>query len=156
MSRRSRLRSAKRRVKRRVKAKRQCLPPPRTMRAVPSPAIILLLEPRLLLTAKGIVIIFRGWKPVTCDRINVLRTILLTTRPTPGPTTSLAHVEFIIVIQTTGEYIVTGGILQSPTLTPGTLFCICRSGFRHLLGGRKDSTPSIRSNGVQGNSRTIA
>jgi hypothetical protein len=123
---------------------------------MPSPAIILLIEPRLLLTTKGIVIIFRGWKPVTCDRINVLRTILLPTRPAPGPTTSLTHVEFVIVIQTTCEYIVTGGILESPAPTPRTLLCICRSGFRHLLGGRKDSTPSIRRNGVQGNSRTIA
>lgn len=125
------------------------------MRTVPSPAIILLLEPLLLLTAKGIVIIFRGWKPVTCGRINVLRTILLPTRPAPGPTTPLTHVEFVIVIQTTGEYIVTGRILERPAPTPRTLFCICRSGFRHLLGGRKDSTPSIRRNGVQANHGTI-
>ena len=102
-----------------------------------SPAILLLLESSLLLTTKGIVIILRRWKPVTRGRINVLRTILLPTRPAPGPTTSLAHVEFIIVIQTTGEYIITGGILESPTPTPRTLFCICRAGFRHLLGGRK-------------------
>lgn len=122
---------------------------------MPSSAIILLLEPRLLLTAKGIVIIFRLWKPVTRGRINVLRTILLPARPTPGPTTSLAHVEFIIVIETTCEYIVTGGILQSPTLTPGALLCICRAGFRHLLGGRKDSRQSIRRNGVQANHGTV-
>jgi len=113
------------------------LPPPRTMRTMSSPAILLLLESNLLLTTKGIVIILRGWKPVTRHRINVLRTILLPTRPAPRPTTSLAHVEFIIVIQTTCEYIVTGGIFQSPSPTPRTLLCICRAGFRHLLGGRK-------------------
>lgn len=131
------------------------LPSPRTMRAMSSPAILLLFESRLLLTTKGIVIILRSWQPVTRGRINVLGTILLPTRPTPGPTTSLAHVEFVIVIQTTGEHIITGGILESPTPTPRTLFCVCRAGFRHLLGGRKDSTPSIRKNGVQANHGTI-
>jgi len=77
-------------------------------------------------------------------RINVGCTILLPTGPAPGPATSLPDMELVLVVKSTSKDIVACCIFESPAATPRTGFGIVRAGFRHLLGGRKDSMPSIR------------
>jgi len=58
-------------------------------------------------------------------RINIDITEFLAAFPAPGSATARAYHEQIgIGLESAGEYIVTGGVLQTPAFAPGTLFGI--------------------------------
>ena len=110
----------------------------RTVRAVSSFAILFLFESSLCLAAKGVMAVLCIRQTLARDRINVGGTILLPTRPTPGPATPLSHMEFVLVVKSTRKDIVARCIFESPAATPRTGFGVVRAGFRHLFCGRKD------------------
>ena len=94
------------------------------MRTVPTFAVSLLGKPGLGTAAKGVVAILGIRELLPCSRINILRTILLTTLPTPTSPTSLPHLEFVCMIKATCENIVAGRIFEAPPLAPRTLLRI--------------------------------
>ena len=81
---------------------------------------------RVPLTALCIVIIPSRRQLYTRRRIIIQRAEFFTTAPTPGTTTSVTNNKSATRIETTGKYIVTGIILQTPAFTPWTLLCIPR------------------------------
>jgi hypothetical protein len=69
---------------------------------------------------------------MTCFRIDVSSTKLLTTFPAPRPSTTGANVEiFAICRKTTRKNIITRIIFETPPLTPGALLGV------HLVWGPK-------------------
>ena len=98
---------------------------------MPSFAIILLFEPFLRPTTKGVVPVPCIWLALSCCRISVEAAVFLSAGPAPRLSAALAHVEFILVIKAAGKDIVTCGVLECPATAPGTAFCICRTGLWH-------------------------
>jgi hypothetical protein len=95
-------------------------------------AILFFLEARFLLATKGIVIVLCCRKPISCLWIIILRTILLSTCPTPRATAPQADMEFVSVVKATRENIGTRIVFQTPTRAPRTLLRICRPFFFHF------------------------
>jgi hypothetical protein len=81
------------------------------MTAVPTFAVLLLLEPLFCLTAKGIMPILCIWATLARERISVEAAVFLSAGPAPRLSASLAHVELVLVIKPTRKHIVAGGIL---------------------------------------------
>jgi hypothetical protein len=102
------------------------------MRIVSSRTEIFLFESRLFLTARRIMMVFCGGRLHACFLVVISATIFLTTYPTPRPPTSVSHVEFIPEIHATRKDVITCSVLQTPPLTPRTLFRIVRAGFSWL------------------------
>jgi hypothetical protein len=105
------------------------------MRIVSSRTEIFLFESRLFLAAGGIVMVFCGGRLHARFLVVIRAAIFLTTYPTPRPPTSLTDVEFIHEIHTARKNIITRPVLQTPPLTPRTLFRIGRAGFSWLHRG---------------------
>lgn len=95
-----------------------------TMRIMTSRTEIFLFESRLFLAARGVVMVFCRRRLHARFLVVVRATIFLTTYPTPRPPTSLANMEFVPEIHATRKHVITCSILQTPSLTPRTLFCI--------------------------------
>lgn len=95
-----------------------------TMRIMTSRTEIFLFESRLFLAARRIVMVFCRRRLHACFLIVVRATIFLTTYPTPRPPASVSHVEFVPEIHATRKHVITCSVLQTPPLTPRTLFCI--------------------------------
>jgi hypothetical protein len=93
--------------------------------AVASFAVFLLLESCFSLTAKRIMPVLCIWSALAGHRISIEAAVFLSTGPAPCLSAALAHVEFILVVEATGKDIVTRGILERPTPTPGTALRIC-------------------------------
>jgi hypothetical protein len=102
------------------------------MRIMTSRTEIFLFESRLFLTARRIMMVFCRRRLHARFLVVVRATIFLTTYPTPRPPTSVSHVEFIPEIHPTRKDVITCSVLQTPPLTPRTLFCIGRAGFSWL------------------------
>ena len=103
-----------------------------TMRIMTSRTEIFLFESRLFLAARGVVMVFCRRRLHACFLVVIMTTIFLTTYPTPRPPTSVSHVEFIPEIHATRKHIITCSVLQTPPLTPRTLFRIVRAAFSWL------------------------
>jgi len=107
-------------------------------------------EPLFFCATVCIVILFRSGLFDSCDRINVDTAEFFTALPAPRTTTSCSNNEFIrSCLETTCKNVVTRIILQTPSVTPWTLFRICHfyalaAGFVHPLssGVFKKSGPS--------------
>jgi hypothetical protein len=95
------------------------LPSFSAMAAVSSLAVVLLLEPLLSPTAKGIVPVLRIRSPLARGRISVETAVFLSAGPAPCLSASLADMELVLVIEATGKDIVTGGVFQRPAAAPG-------------------------------------
>ena len=94
------------------------------MRIVSSRTIVTLYKSRLVLTA-CVMILLSVTTFHARVRINIDLTKLLATFPAPRTPTSRPYHEFTRTsLQTTGKNIITRCILQSPALTPRTLFRI--------------------------------
>jgi hypothetical protein len=94
------------------------------MRIMSSSAEILLFESRLFLAARGVMMVFCSRRFQTGFLVVISATIFLTTYPTPRPSASVSHVEFIPEIHATRKDVITCSVLQTPPLTPRTLFRI--------------------------------
>ena len=94
------------------------------MRIMTSRTEIFLFESRLFLAARGVVMVFCRRRLHSRFLVVVRATIFLTTYPTPRPPTSVSHVEFVSEIHATRKHVITCSVLQTPPLTPRTLFCI--------------------------------
>lgn len=94
------------------------------MRIVSSRTEIFLFESRLFLAAGGVVMVFCRRRLHASFLVVIRAAIFLTTYPTPRPPTSLAHVEFVPEIHSARKNIITRAVLQTPPLTPRTLFRI--------------------------------
>jgi hypothetical protein len=94
------------------------------MRIMTSRTEIFLFESRLFLTARRIMMVFCGGRLHSRFLVVIRATIFLTTYPTPRPPTSLANMEFVPEIHATRKHVITCSVLQTPPLTPRTLFCI--------------------------------
>ena len=94
------------------------------MRIMTSRTEIFLFESRLFLAARGVMMVFCRRRLHARFLVVVRATIFLTTYPTPRPPTSVPHVEFIPEIHPTRKHVITCSVLQTPPLTPRTLFCI--------------------------------
>jgi hypothetical protein len=82
-------------------------------------------ESVLLQTASRIVEFFGDLRLGARVRINIDITEFLAAFPAPGTATARAYHEQIgIGLESAGEYIVTGGVLQTPAFAPGALFGI--------------------------------
>jgi len=95
-----------------------------TMRIMTSRTEIFLFESRLFLAARGVVMVFCRRRLHARFLVVVRATIFLTTYPTPRPPASVSHVEFVPEIHATRKDVITCSVLQTPPLTPRTLFCI--------------------------------
>ena len=95
-----------------------------TMRIMTSRTEIFLFESRLFLAACGVVMVFCRRRLHACFLVVIRATIFLTTYPTPRPPASVSHVEFVPEIHATRKDVITCSVLQTPPLTPRTLFCI--------------------------------
>ena len=60
----------------------------------------------------------------TGERIIVLAAELLTTLPAPRLSTACANREFVVSLKTACKNVVAGGVFQTPSLAPGTLFSV--------------------------------
>ena len=89
--------------------------------------VVLLLESRLFPTTQSIMMILRIGLLITRFRIVIQSTVLQTTIPAPGATTSKILVKLILVIQATGKDVGTCVIFQAPSFTPGALPSIIHS-----------------------------
>jgi hypothetical protein len=100
-------------------------------------AEILLFESRLFLAARGVMMVFCAGRLHARFLVVISATIFLTTYPTPRPPASLANMKFIPEIHATRKDVITCSVLQTPPLTPRTLFRIVRAAFSwlHLLTG---------------------
>ena len=85
---------------------------------------IFLFESRLFLAASGVMMVFCRRRLHARFLVMIRATIFLTTYPTPRPPASVSHVEFVPEIHATRKYVITCSVLQTPPLTPRTLFCI--------------------------------
>ena len=74
-------------------------------------------------------VVFCPWSPPPRHRINIKTAKLFATGPAPGAATAGADHKGTFALQAACKNVVAGGILESPSTTPGTLLCICR----HLL-----------------------
>ena len=101
------------------------------VRAVPSFAIILLFEPFLRPTAKGVVPLPCIWLALPRCRISIEAAVFLSAGPAPRLSAALAHVEFILMIKATGKDIIARGVLECPATAPGAAFCVSRAGLWH-------------------------
>jgi len=81
------------------------------MTAVPTFAVLLLLEPLFCLTAKGIMPILCIWATLARERISVEAAVFLSAGPAPRLSAPLTHVEFVLVIEAAGKDVVAGGVL---------------------------------------------
>ena len=97
-----------------------------------SRAEIFLFESRLFLTARGVVMVFCGGRLHARFLVMISTTIFLATYPTPSAPASVSHVEFIPEIHATRKHVITCSVLQTPPLTPRTLFRIVRPAFSWL------------------------
>lgn len=59
-------------------------------------------------------------------RVNVQAAELLAALPTPGLAAASSDDKGSLGGKTTGENVITGSVLQAPSLTPGTLFSVVR------------------------------
>ena len=59
---------------------------------------------------------------LTRGRIDVLATELFTAGPTPGTSAPGVHHKAALSLETACKNIVAGGVLESPSFTPGALF----------------------------------
>ena len=116
------------------------------VRAVPSFAIILLFEPFLRPTAKGVVPVPCIWLALPRCRISIEAAVFLSAGPAPRLSAALAHVEFVLVIKAAGKDIITRRVLECPTTAPGAAFCISRTGLWHLSFRRKEFPIGERRN----------
>jgi hypothetical protein len=91
---------------------------------MPSRTITLFRESRLLTTTTTRVMILGRVETLSCCRIIILSAILLSTFPTPGPSTALSEMKDTRCFQATSENIGTGIVLQTPAITPRTLLGI--------------------------------
>ena len=95
-------------------------------------AILRLFETCLLFTAFSVMVFLCVWILLPRFRIDVSRTELLTTFPTPRLATTGANKEVIGTCRKSArKNIITGVVFETPTLTPGTLFCV------HLTWAKK-------------------
>lgn len=94
------------------------------MAAVPSLAILLLLEPLFSPTAKGIVPVLRIRSALTRGRISVEAAVFLSAGPAPRLSASLARVEPVLMIEAAGKDVVARGVLERPAAAPGALLRI--------------------------------
>jgi hypothetical protein len=95
-------------------------------------AILRLLETCLLFAAFSVMVFLCIWILLPRFRIDISRTELLTTFPTPRLTTTGTNIEiFAIGRKTTRKNVITGVVFETPTLAPGTLFCV------HLTWAKK-------------------
>ena len=102
------------------------------MRIVSSRTEIFLFESRLFLTARRIMMVFCRRRLHARFFVMIRATIFLTTYPTPRPPASVSHVEFVPEIHATRKHVITCSVLQTPPLTPRTLFRIVRAAFSWL------------------------
>jgi hypothetical protein len=100
------------------------LPSFSTVAVVPSFAELLLLEPWLIFTAFGVVIIFRIRIALAGLRVGVGCAELLSAFPTPTSTATSTHRKLARDFQATRENIVTRRIFETPALTPRALLGI--------------------------------
>ncbi len=103
------------------------------MATMSSWTIVFLFESSFLFTTEGIMIILRIRIPLTRFRVVVRSAIFLSTRPAPCFAAPLSFVKFTIIIKAASKYVCTCCIFQTPTLAPGTLFCILGSRFHHSV-----------------------
>lgn len=103
-----------------------------TMRIMTSRTEIFLFESRLFLTARRIMMVFCRRRLHARFLVMIRATIFLTTYPTPRPPASVSHVEFVPEIHATRKHVITCSVLQTPPLTPRTLFRIVRAAFSRL------------------------
>ena len=92
------------------------------MTIVPSTAIISLNKPLFVSTTRRVVIVSSRGRPMARLRVNVQAAELLAALPTPGLAAAGSDDEGSLGGKTTGKNVITGGVLQAPSLTPGSLF----------------------------------
>lgn len=105
------------------------------MGIVSSRAEIFLFESRLFLAAGAVVMVFCRGRFLSSFLVVIRAAIFLTTYPTPRPSTSVPHVEFVPEIHAARKDVITCPVLQTPPLTPRTLFRVGRAGFSWISGG---------------------
>jgi hypothetical protein len=79
-------------------------------------------------TAGGSMIVLGCLRLLTSDRIDILTAELFATGPTPGSTTPGSNHKVTSGLETACKNIVAGGVFESPSFTPGTLFGVVGHG----------------------------
>ena len=92
------------------------------MTIVPSTTILRLDKPLFVSTTRRVVIVSSRRRPVARLRVNVQAAELLAALPTPGLAAASPDDKRSLGGKATGENVITGGVLQAPSLTPGALF----------------------------------